>query len=270
MSYHFAFSYCSWGSQGKNNEVVCHSRLQWTTFFQTSPPWPICLGWPHTAWLSFIELDTTVVLWADWLISVIMVLVCLPSDALSQHLPSYLGFSYLGRGVSLQGCSSKEQPLLLTLDEGYLLRAAPPDLGHGVAPLGPPASHSSRSLELGLLLLAAVPDLGHVVALLSCHPWPWRWGSSFRPPLLRCHNLALSVTTPDLKQWIAPHGQASAWPVAAGALLHLTLCNPMDYTIHGIFQAWILEWVAFPFPGGSSQPSYRTQVSHIAGGFFTC
>ena len=45
-----------------------------------------------------------------------MVSLCLPSDALLQHLPSYLGFSYLGRGVSLHGCSSKVQPLLLTLD----------------------------------------------------------------------------------------------------------------------------------------------------------
>ena len=31
-------SYCSWGSQGKNTEVACHSLLQWTTFCQTSPP----------------------------------------------------------------------------------------------------------------------------------------------------------------------------------------------------------------------------------------
>ena len=62
----------------------------------------------------------------------------MPSDALSQHLPSYLGFSYLGRGVSLHGCSSKAQLLLLTLDESYLLTAAPPDLKHGLAPLGPP------------------------------------------------------------------------------------------------------------------------------------
>ena len=68
-----------------------------------------------------------------------MVSVCLPSDALSQHLPCYLGFSYLGRGVSFHGCSSKVQPLLLTLDEGYLLRATPPDLEGGIAPLGPPA-----------------------------------------------------------------------------------------------------------------------------------
>ena len=50
--------------------------------------------------------------------------MCLPSDALLQHLPSYLGFSYLGRGVSLHGCSSKEQPLLLTLDEGQVWRMA--------------------------------------------------------------------------------------------------------------------------------------------------
>ena len=57
----FAFSDCSWGSQGKNTKVVCHSLLQWTTFCQTSPPWPVRLGRPHTAWLSFIELDKAVV-----------------------------------------------------------------------------------------------------------------------------------------------------------------------------------------------------------------
>ena len=54
-------SYSSWGSQGKNTEVVCNSLLQWTTVCQTSPPWPVRLGWPHTAWLSFIELDKAVV-----------------------------------------------------------------------------------------------------------------------------------------------------------------------------------------------------------------
>ena len=42
--------------------------LQWATFCQTSPPWPVHLGWPLTAWLSFIELDKTVVLWPDWLV----------------------------------------------------------------------------------------------------------------------------------------------------------------------------------------------------------
>ena len=38
----------------------------------------------------------------------------------------------------------------------------------------------------------------------------------------------------------------------------------MDYTVPGILQARILEWVAFPFSKGSSQPRDRTQVSHIA------
>ena len=48
-----------------------------------------------------------------------------------------------------------------------------------------------------------------------------------------------------------------------------TLCDRMDYTVHGILQARILAWVAFPFPRGSSQPRNQTQVSHIAAGFFT-
>ena len=88
-----------------------------------------------------------------------MVSACLPSDALSQHLPSYLGFSYLGRGVSLHGCSSKAQLLLLTLGEGYLLTAAPPDLEHGVDPLGPPAPTQPPLLGCGVApaLLLTIP-----------------------------------------------------------------------------------------------------------------
>ena len=49
----------------------------------------------------------------------------------------------------------------------------------------------------------------------------------------------------------------------------LRLCNPIDYTVHGILQARVLEWVAFPFSIGSSQPRDQTQVSHIAGRFLT-
>ena len=48
----------------------------------------------------------------------------------------------------------------------------------------------------------------------------------------------------------------------------LTLCDPMDYTVHGILQAKILEWVAISFARGSSQPRDRSQISHIAGEFF--
>ena len=47
-----------------------------------------------------------------------------------------------------------------------------------------------------------------------------------------------------------------------------TLCDPMDYIVHGILQATIQKWVAFSFSRGSSQPRNWTQVSCIAGGFF--
>ena len=88
-----------------------------------------------------------------------MVSVCLPSDVLWQHLPSYLGFSYLRGRISLHGCSSKAQPLFLTLDEGHLLIAAPSDLERGIAPLGPP--------------VPAQPLLfGHGVVPPGRRPWP--------------------------------------------------------------------------------------------------
>ena len=49
----------------------------------------------------------------------------------------------------------------------------------------------------------------------------------------------------------------------------LALCNPMDYTVYGILQARILEWVAVPFSRGFSQTRDQTLVSHTAGRFFT-
>ena len=47
-----------------------------------------------------------------------------------------------------------------------------------------------------------------------------------------------------------------------------TLCSLPGFSLHGIFQAWVLEWVAISFSRGSSRPSDRTQVSHIAGRSF--
>ena len=122
-----------------------------------------------------------------------MVSVFLPSDALLQHLLSCLGLSYLGHGVSLHSCSSKAQLLLLTLEEGYLLTTAPPDLDHEIAPLGPPAPWKP-------------PLLGCGVAPPSCHPWPRRWGSSSQPFLRRC-SLALSAAAPDLGRGGTPLGR---------------------------------------------------------------
>ena len=114
-----------------------------------------------------------------------MVSVCLPSDALLQHLPSYVGFSYLGRGVSIYGCSSKVQLLLLTLDEGYLLTATLPDLQRGIAPLGPPAP-------------AQPPLLGRGVSLHSC-------SSKVQLLLLTLdEGYLLTAVPPDLECGVAP------------------------------------------------------------------
>ena len=114
------------GFSGKNTEVVCHSLLQWTTCCQTSPPWPDRLGWPHTAWLRFIELDKTVVLWSDWLVfcdygfceSALWCALPTPTVLLRFLLPWTWSISsrllqqsaaaalYLGRGVSPHACPS--------------------------------------------------------------------------------------------------------------------------------------------------------------------
>ena len=48
-----------------------------------------------------------------------------------------------------------------------------------------------------------------------------------------------------------------------------TLCDLMDYTVHGILQARILKWGTFPFSRGSSQPKDQAQLSCIAGRFYT-
>ena len=80
--------------------------------------------------------------------------------------------------------------------------------------------------------------------------WHWR-------RLLRVPWTARRSNQPILREWVK---------VAQSCL---TFCNPMDYTVHGILQARILEWVAFPFSRGSSQPRDQTGVSCIAGRFFT-
>ena len=62
---------------------------------------------------------------------------------------------------------------------------------------------------------------------------------------------------------------SSKWTELKVSQLCLTLCDPMNYTVQGILQARILEWVAIPFFRGSSQLRDEAQVSWIAGRFFT-
>ena len=73
------------------------------------------------AWLSFIELEKVVLVWLNWLVSVSMVSVCLPSAALLQHLPSYLGFSYLGVGYLFTAAPAKHSRCSLPWTRGISL-----------------------------------------------------------------------------------------------------------------------------------------------------
>ena len=151
-----------------------------------------------------------------------MVLLCLPSDALLQHLLSCLGFSYLGRAVSLHSCSSKAQPLLLTLDEGYLLTAAPPELERGIAPLGSPVPMQPPLLGRGVAPPGRLPGLRRWVAPPRCHPWPRTWGSSSRP-FLRHRSLALSALYLNVRKVALigfPLGTLVYLPEAWGKVVH--------------------------------------------------
>ena len=135
--------------------------------------------------------------------------MCLPSDALLQHLPSYLGFSDLERGVSLHSCPSKAQLLFLTLDEGYLLTATPPDLEHGVAPLGPPAP-----VQPLLLRCEVAPPGRRPSSDLGSSSWLF----------LHCHCLALSAAAPDLGHGVTPLGHR---PLGMGSSQLLPLTSDM-------------------------------------------
>ena len=68
-----------------------------------------------------------------------------------------------------------------------------------------------------------------------------------------------------LEKEMATHSSILAWKIPWTEEPGYSL----QATVHGILQARILEWVAFPFSRGSSQPRDQTQVSQIAGRFFT-
>ena len=71
-------------------------------------------------------------------------------------------------------------------------------------------------------------------------------------------------------------GAMNELQVCVSRSLCVRLCDPMDSrpvppgsSVHGILQARILEWVAIPFSRGSTWPKDQTQVSGIAGRYFT-
>ena len=122
-----------------------------------------------------------------------VVSVCLPSDALLQHLPSYLGFSYLGHGYFFMAAPAKCSHCSLPWTRDMF--SLPPFLTPGIAPLGPPVSAQARLLGLGV----APPG--------RC-PWPRAWG----------HGVAV----PNLGHWVSPLGGSCAIAVWYSRPLPLT------------------------------------------------
>ena len=136
--------------------ILKWSLLQWTTFCQTSLPWAARPGWPHTAWLSFIELDKAVVLvWLDWLV-----------------------FCNYGFSVSALWCPLTSPTVLL----GFLFpwmwgissqllqqsTATAPYLGQGVSPHCRPSWPSTWDSS-------SRPSCARAATA------PWMWGWSSRP-----------------------------------------------------------------------------------------
>ena len=119
--------------------MVCHSLLQWTAFCQTSPPWLVCLRWPHMAWLSFIELDKAVV-------HVIRLASCLWLwfQCVCPLMPSLSAYHLTW--------------VSLTLDVGYLFTAAPAKHSHCSVPwtLGYLLSDAHHSCPTQLPLAACL------------------------------------------------------------------------------------------------------------------
>ena len=92
----------------------------------------------------------------------------------------------------------------------------------------------------------------------------WRTIYAMQRNLYYVQCFQTAIVIPWFKLNLAwKHSESESRSVASDSLqLH-------DYTVHGTLQARILEWVAFPFSRGSSQPRDQTQVSCIAGRFFT-
>ena len=149
-------------SRQKNTEVVCHSLLQWTTFCQTSPPWPAHLGWPHRHGLVSID-NAVVLVWLDWPV-----------------------FCDYGFNVSALWCPLATPTVFL----GFLLpwvwgissqlvqqsTATVPYLGQSVSPQCRPSWPSTwdSSSRPSYACAATAPR----VAPPSCRPWPRAWGGS--------------------------------------------------------------------------------------------
>ena len=127
---------------------------------------------------------------------------------------------------------------------------------------------SSRSLRISQLFPAGGPNIGASVSVLSKSIQDW-----FPLGLIDLISFMSRVFSRTTIQ----DGYSSNFYIVCkkvNLLSCVRLCDPMDcsppvFSIHGIFQAWVLQWVAISFCRGSSRPRNWTRVSHIAGRRFT-
>ena len=97
-------------------------------------------------------------------------------------------------------------------------------------------------------------------------PCSWTWGGSYLSKLCERENLEKNLKGKVSFEHVKPMGM---WSEVKVTQSRLTLCVPVNCTVHGILQVRILQRLAFPFSRVSFQPRDWTQVSCIAGGFFT-
>ena len=93
-----------------------------------------------------------------------------------------------------------------------------------------------------------------------------QWPTMYCYHYLVLHSVVASANQSHNSPWTKSESEV--------AQLCPTLCDPMDCSlpgssVHRIFQARVLEWVAISFSRGSSRPRDQTQVSHVAGRRFT-
>ena len=166
-----------------------------------------------------------------------------PSLALSHQLSDNVSFSR----ISAQPLCRTAWGLIPNLNSLPSLCPAPSCWALGMAIGTFPFKHKSFSLS------HSDPQAGSPSRLLSSSPLSWHYPRLWK----HCSSGRLLSFVLCL---VAP---------SCPTLCKLMNCSPPGSSVHGILQARILEWVSMPSSRGSSQFGNRTQVSRIAGGFFT-
>ena len=135
-------------------------------------------------------------------------------------------------------------------------------------PQGPTGQGAARELLLDCTCLWHQEELrtSHVLPAKRRNGFPSNTGWDKR------HVTISSTRMNTFRVFSYPHWQMASLQVSEWVKVTQscpTLCDPMDYTVFRTLQARILDWATSPFSRGSSQPRDWTQVSYVAGGFFT-